>query len=145
MLRLGSGLMNKAERVSLHTALVLFAVHLLVNICPGGSHLQRLMLLAATALGVLLLARVIWLWRPEDKIGHWNRVAFGGTCLAFAILSAAFIGNVIGWLSMAGLLVDATITSGLGACVAVLIVRAGTGLAGSPVRSSGIATGSCRR
>jgi small-conductance mechanosensitive channel len=136
MLRLGSGLMNKAERISLHNALVLFAVHLLVHICPGGSHLQRIMLLAATALGVLLLARVIWLWRGDDRIGYWNRVAFGGTCLAFALLSVALIGNVIGWLSMAGLLVDATVTSGLGACIAVLIVRAGTCLA--PLAARGV-------
>ena len=115
MLRLGSGLMNKPERVALHTVLVLFAVHLLVHVCPGGSHLQRMVLLATTALSSILMARVIWIWRsqPRDETGFWNLAGFAGTCLGFSLFAAALVANIAGWLSMAGLLAEATITSGL--------------------------------
>jgi len=42
MCRLGAGLCNKSERTALHSLLSLFAIHMLVHLCPDGSLLLQI-------------------------------------------------------------------------------------------------------
>ncbi len=130
ILRLVPGIFRSAVRSGLYGFLCLFFFGHVLTLIPEGTLLNRLVLLVISTAGV---ATLVWfLRRPpwpdtHDLTPGW-RAARRCLQIGTILLGISAVGNVLGWLRLANLLVGGTIYSAYGAVLAYALWAVLTGI-----------------
>lgn len=130
IVRLAPGLTTTTERIGLYGLLGVLGLHVLAQLCPEGSLLLRVMLLAAEVAAGSLMTYLLWRgrWRSGQPLTWRRGISLAACAVLLMLFVAALFANVLGWVNLAHFLTESTILTSESALLAVLFVRAGSGL-----------------